>query len=123
MIDASFEDKLPYADGMNYRDEGRCLPDTRIEFLKTIKNCIDNEDGNHEETRIFLLVGPAGSGKSAIAHSIAFHYDQKGLLFSSFFFSRDKMENSKAHRLLRNIAKDMASKNSNKTCHPSLRSG
>ena len=88
------------------------MPDTRVEFLETIEACIDNEDGEYEETRVFLLIGPAGSGKSTLAHSIAFHYDQKGLLFSSFFFSVDKKENSRAHRLFRNVAKDIAGKNS-----------
>ncbi|TFK16804.1 hypothetical protein FA15DRAFT_606364, partial [Coprinopsis marcescibilis] len=38
--------------------------------------------------RVMLVGGPAGSGKSALAHTICKDMDEKGILVSSFFFSQ-----------------------------------
>lgn len=105
------QDKIPYTGGMRYDTGKRCLKDTRLLILERIKHCIDNSDGAYDDKRVFLLTGVAGSGKSTIAHSIASHYDDKGQLGSSFFFSEADKEGSQPHNLFRNIARDLADNN------------
>ncbi|KAH7921578.1 WD40 repeat-like protein [Leucogyrophana mollusca] len=65
-----------------------CLPGTRKEILGCIYNWIDH-DNSHP---ICWLSGMAGSGKSAIAQSVAEHYARQKRLAASFFFSRRESE-------------------------------
>lgn len=60
----------------------KCLPDTRVEVKQKLEQWIDEAHG----PLIYWLRGPAGSGKSAIAQSIAEEYDDLGKLGASFFF-------------------------------------
>ncbi|KIJ52177.1 hypothetical protein M422DRAFT_80965, partial [Sphaerobolus stellatus SS14] len=76
---------MPYASGARYNSEKVCLPGTRTAILQQIFDWV--YDIKHQQ-RIFLLTGPAGSGKSAIAHSVAKTFDQQGRLGSSFCFHR-----------------------------------
>ncbi|KIJ52128.1 hypothetical protein M422DRAFT_118541, partial [Sphaerobolus stellatus SS14] len=62
-----------------------CLPRTRIGILQGIYDWVN--DREHQQ-RIFLLTGPAGAGKSSIAHTVANTFNQLGQLGSSFFFRR-----------------------------------
>ncbi|KIJ52057.1 hypothetical protein M422DRAFT_83263, partial [Sphaerobolus stellatus SS14] len=62
-----------------------CLPATRIEILQGIYDWVNNRE--HQQ-KIFLLSGPAGSGKSSIANTVANTFNQLGQLGSSFFFRR-----------------------------------
>jgi len=57
-----------------------------------------------EQTRMFLLIGQAGVGKSAIAHTIANEYAELGRLGSAFCFSKDRG----SANLFRTIARDLA---------------
>ncbi|KAF8319517.1 uncharacterized protein EI90DRAFT_3081939 [Cantharellus anzutake] len=49
--------------------------------------CRSTEDS---ETRLMLLIAVAGSGKTAIAHSISERCAREGILLSSFFFKAGK---------------------------------
>ncbi|KAF8172446.1 hypothetical protein BJ912DRAFT_1148162 [Pholiota molesta] len=76
-------------------DAPKCHPRTRESILKEIMEWI--KDPNTE--RLFLwLYGPAGSGKSAIAQTIAELCQAAGILAASFFFSRTvPMRNEKTY--------------------------
>ncbi|KDQ13532.1 hypothetical protein BOTBODRAFT_370115 [Botryobasidium botryosum FD-172 SS1] len=100
-------DKLPYAEGATWDSDRVCLPNTREALLDDIWQWIkppDDSDG----TRIFCLTGVAGSGKSAIAHTVAQRCSEEGLLASSFFFSRDVAERNNPSKLLSTMARDLA---------------
>jgi hypothetical protein len=57
---------------------------------------------------ILWLYGPAGAGKSAIAHDIARRCDLEKLLLASFFFSRSDPTRSNAKSLIATIAYQIA---------------
>ena len=60
---------MPYAGGASLNKEKIFLEGTREELLKEIIGWINSAE---EDTRpIFWLPGPAGTGKSSIAHTIA----------------------------------------------------
>jgi replication-associated recombination protein RarA len=61
---------------------------------------------------ILWLYGPAGAGKSAIAHDIAQRCDLEKLLLASFFFSRSDPARSNAKFLIATIAYQIASTSS-----------
>ncbi|KAG5730112.1 hypothetical protein E4T56_gene1876, partial [Termitomyces sp. T112] len=67
-----------------------CIEGTRIRILKKLYEWA--EDSSPTSPQVFWLTGPAGSGKSTIACSVAKHFDDdnKGLniLQASFFCSR-----------------------------------
>ena len=57
---------------------------------------------------ILWMYGPAGAGKSAIAHDIAHRCDLEQLLLASFFFSRSDPTRSTAKSLVATIAYQIA---------------
>ena len=57
---------------------------------------------------ILWMYGPAGAGKSAIAHDIAHRCDLEKLLLASFFFSRSDPARSSAKFLIATIAYQIA---------------
>lgn len=65
----------------------RCHPETRQAVQGGIHSWITDGDDDTEPKKILLLTGPAGSGKTAIAGSIAESCDDEGILAGSFFFS------------------------------------
>ncbi|KIJ52844.1 hypothetical protein M422DRAFT_242776 [Sphaerobolus stellatus SS14] len=76
---------MSYAKAASYKSEEVCIPGTRVKVLDDIAHWAVKED---VDSRICLLLGPAGAGKSAIAHSIAHKFEDLGCLGSSFFFIR-----------------------------------
>jgi hypothetical protein len=70
------------------------MENTRTEVLGKIMNWAQDKDGHP----VCLLSGPAGSGKSTIAHTIALEYDRdelgKKLAFSYFFSRRNRDRNN-----------------------------
>jgi len=65
--------------------------------------------GPHDQNAFVLwLYGPAGAGKSAIAHDIARRCDLKKLLLAGFFFSRSDPTRSTAKSLIATIAYQIA---------------
>jgi hypothetical protein len=63
---------------------------------------------NKEESEIVWLADVAGSGKSAIAHTIAQRCHEKKLLASSFFFDREVSGRNGAQKLFSTSARDLA---------------
>lgn len=68
-------------------DPPRCHPNTRVAVLDRIMTWAEGH-GNGEEAQIIWMFGPVGTGKSAIAQTIAERCLAAGLLLAAFFFSR-----------------------------------
>ncbi|EGN97592.1 hypothetical protein SERLA73DRAFT_110872 [Serpula lacrymans var. lacrymans S7.3] len=77
-----------------------CLPGTRVEVLSLLSDWLDKDGGSP----ICWLNGLAGSGKSAIAQSIAEKYAGQGRLAASFFFSRREVRRSTAQTFFPTIS-------------------
>ncbi|KAI9772504.1 MAG: hypothetical protein M1840_000709 [Geoglossum simile] len=88
------------------RDSSFCLPNTRVDILRQIREWADG----HDERCIFWLSGMAGTGKSTIARTIARDYHGLGRLGASFFFSRGGGDVSRADKFLTTIASQLASR-------------
>ncbi|KAF6745492.1 hypothetical protein DFP72DRAFT_49531 [Ephemerocybe angulata] len=68
-------------------DAPKCHPDTRVAVQDEILSWITAGETDAEPKRILWLTGPAGTGKTAIAGSVAETCSKAGLLAASFFFS------------------------------------
>ncbi|KAJ3545784.1 hypothetical protein NMY22_g2297 [Coprinellus aureogranulatus] len=68
-------------------DSPKCHPKTRRAVQGEIMRWIENGEGIGDGKKILWLTGPAGSGKTAIAGSIAEECQKKGWLAGTFFFS------------------------------------
>ncbi|KDR73182.1 hypothetical protein GALMADRAFT_723711 [Galerina marginata CBS 339.88] len=66
-------------------DPPKCHPSTRKSILKRIMDWVRDDDKTHP---FLWLYGPAGSGKTSIAQSIAELCEEEGILAGDFFFSR-----------------------------------
>ena len=99
---------MPYAGGAGLNTEKLCLEGTREELLKEITNWINNiEEGT---PRIFWLHGPAGTGKSSIAHTIAHQFRELERLGSCFCFDRNRLAERRHEKVFSTIAKDLANR-------------
>ncbi|KZP14536.1 TPR-like protein [Athelia psychrophila] len=99
-------DKLAYAHGASWDPELVCLPGTRTNILSMIRAWSRSLDSQN----VFWLSGVAGSGKSAIAHTIAKMLHEDSLLASSFFFNREFDSRSTTQLLFSTIARDIAAR-------------
>ena len=97
---------MPYACGARFEREKGCLPGTRESFLEEILDVLNNAD--EDVPRVCLVTGVAGSGKSAVAHSIARLYDGQMRLGSSYCFSRTDAANRNPRNLFSTIARDLS---------------
>ncbi|KAF5339206.1 hypothetical protein D9611_011128 [Ephemerocybe angulata] len=68
-------------------DAPKCHPETRLAVQDETMSWITAGDTDAEPKRILWLTGPAGTGKTAIAGSVAETCSKAGLLVASFFFS------------------------------------
>ena len=105
-------DMLPYAKGSSWSPLLACLPGTRVGLLEDIWNWIRAVD-HTQSAEIFLLSDLAGTGKSAIAHSVAKRCHDAGLLASSFFFDRDVSDRNGPQILFSSIARDLSTLSQN----------
>ena len=99
-------DDIAYAEGAHYDPERQCLPGTREEVLREIMDWVNSTDG--QVSRMFVLSGVAGSGKSSIAHTIARLFDDVGRLGSSFCFDRSNQAKLHPGAFFSTIARDLA---------------
>jgi len=99
---------MPYAGGAGLNKRKRCLEGTREELLKEISDWIN--DVENDTPRIFWLHGPAGTGKSSIAHTIAHRFLQLERLGSCFCFDRSRMAERRHEKIFGTIAKDLANR-------------
>ncbi|KIJ52851.1 hypothetical protein M422DRAFT_242783 [Sphaerobolus stellatus SS14] len=70
-VDVNLND-MPYAEGARYKSGKGCIQGTRVKVLDAITQWAFKDD---LDSHICLLLGPAGAGKSAIAHSVARIFD------------------------------------------------
>ncbi|KAG6374160.1 hypothetical protein JVT61DRAFT_4810 [Boletus reticuloceps] len=96
---------MPYAPEARYAQEKGCLPGTRESFLAEICDILNNV--NEGAPQVCLLTGVAGSGKSAVAHSIARLYDGQKRLGSSYCFARSNASRN-PENLFGTIARDLS---------------
>ena len=97
-------DKLQIAKGSGRDPLKICLDGTRVEVLDTIHSWIHGGRQDSEAQLVLLIIGQAGVGKSAIAHTIAHQYAKIGRLGSAFCFSKER---DSAH-VFRTIARSLA---------------
>ncbi|KAF7973150.1 hypothetical protein HWV62_15925 [Athelia sp. TMB] len=96
--------QLPYAKGASWDETLTCLSGTRASVLSVIDTWAHLRDSRN----IFWLNGVAGSGKSAIAHTVARSLCEAGFLTAAFFFSRDIASRNNPNSLFSTIARDIA---------------
>jgi hypothetical protein len=97
---------MPYATGAGLNTMKQCLPGTRMSILAQISEWI-NDNGDAAQ-RVLWLSGPAGTGKSAIAHTIANWFNDLGRLGSCFCFDRDLKVDKRHEKIFSTIARDLA---------------
>ena len=99
---------MPYAGGASL-DKGKlCLEGTREELLKEISDWVNHIE--KDTPRIFWLHGPAGMGKSSIAHTIAHQFQRLERLGSCFCFDRSRMGERRHEKVFSTIAQDLANR-------------
>lgn len=97
-------DKLAYAKGASWDPTITCLPGTRV----TVLSMIDSWFRVMDRENILWLNGVAGSGKSAIAHTVASTLHRDNRLASSFFFNLSDPSLNTAQSFVTTIARDIA---------------
>ncbi|KDR68083.1 hypothetical protein GALMADRAFT_146574 [Galerina marginata CBS 339.88] len=90
------------------RDPPKCHPNTRVAILEKLKDWIFSLDPESRNALIMWLHGPAGSGKSAIAQTIAEWAFEEGVLLASYFFSRFDTTRNHSRSLIATIAYQIA---------------
>jgi WD40 repeat protein len=95
---------MPYA-AAGLDTTKQCLPGTRADIISQITNWINDKDAAQ---RVLWLSGPAGTGKSAIAHTIANWFKDLGELGSCFCFDRDLKDDKRHEKVFSTIARDLA---------------
>ena len=82
-----------------------CLEGTRVDLLDKISTWCRDPTG----PCIYWLNGIAGTGKSAIAKSVAYRCQQEGRLGGSFFFLRNDVDRGHANRFFSTLAAQLCS--------------
>ncbi|KIK54956.1 hypothetical protein GYMLUDRAFT_104854, partial [Collybiopsis luxurians FD-317 M1] len=83
-----------------------CLEGTRVEIIDKISQWVYDTETN--VPKIFFLHGPAGTGKSAIAHTIGKQYKDRGCLGAFFRFDRTFSMKRTPSKALQSIAYNVA---------------
>ena len=102
---------MRYSQNARFNPEKVCLPNTQTAILDKIFEWVASDTlaaGDGERKSIFLLHGVAGTGKSAIANTIASRLFAMKRLGGSFCFSRDDLVNRNAENMFSTIARGMA---------------
>src|ERR1700677_955894 len=82
-----------------------CHPDTHTRILRNLEEWTRLRSAMGS---VCWLRGPAGTGKSTIAHTIAEKCEQEGKLAASFFFSRGKGDREDINKLVPTLAYQIA---------------
>ncbi|GJJ12624.1 hypothetical protein Clacol_006867 [Clathrus columnatus] len=93
--------EMPCAADVGFSSEKSCLPGTRKQFIAEILDWI-----NSGPERLLLLIGQAGTGKSAVAHTISQIFQKQNRLGSFFCFSRSYKE--RRNRLFSTMSRHIA---------------
>ncbi|KAG2097995.1 uncharacterized protein F5147DRAFT_816272 [Suillus discolor] len=102
---------MAYAETAGLDIMKQCLPGTRTDILSDIMGWTNNS--RDDIPRVIWLSGPAGTGKSAIAHTIASPFIGAGGLGSCYCFDRNTDDRHK--KVFSTIARDLADR------HPEMR--
>ncbi|KAI0337513.1 WD40 repeat-like protein [Trametopsis cervina] len=108
LTEKGYLDDMPYAKGAGCVLDKRCLEGTRRRLLEDISDRLHGTVGDEESKRILLLTGVAGSGKSAIAHEIAYNFRTLRRLAGSFCFSASQQVEWSVDRFLSTISRGFA---------------
>ncbi|KZV62972.1 WD40 repeat-like protein [Peniophora sp. CONT] len=95
-------DDMSYVRGVRFDPDKVCLSGTREEVLEAITYWVHSD-----ASRVLWLTGGAGTGKSAIAHTIAARFSFLQRLGSSFFFARGQAGHE-PQGLFSTFARDLA---------------
>src|ERR1700722_2583700 len=96
---------MPYARGARFDREKECLAGTREDILDELTDFINSTE---DIPRICVLSGAAGTGKSAIAHTLARRFYQLRCLGSSFCFDRTYQTERRPDNVFGTVAHDLA---------------
>lgn len=88
-------------------DDTGCYPGTRKDILNDLSHWVDSL---RDRRPFYFLSAPMGSGKTAIAKTLANQYSSKSSLLSTFFFSRTIEKRNTANHLIPTIAYQVATK-------------
>ncbi|KIL58996.1 hypothetical protein M378DRAFT_283149 [Amanita muscaria Koide BX008] len=89
-----------FNDYQNKKKIGPCFEGTRVALLREMADWAIGPD----ESRMYVLSGLAGIGKSTVAYTIASRAADLNLLGASFFFSRGEADRNNAKRFFTTIA-------------------
>jgi hypothetical protein len=97
---------MTYAEGAGLDTRKQCLEGTRTDILSQITEWVNSTGDN--VPRVLWLSGPAGKGKSAIAHTIAKWFEDVGGLGSCYCFDRQREADRRHEKIFSTIAHDLA---------------
>ncbi|EIW79954.1 hypothetical protein CONPUDRAFT_38307, partial [Coniophora puteana RWD-64-598 SS2] len=86
------------------RSFSRCLPETRVELLDNLCTSMQGTD-----RKVIWLFGEAGSGKSAVAYTVADRLRTSKRLAATFFFSRNHTDLNNTNLLYLTLAYQIGS--------------
>ncbi|KIL56410.1 hypothetical protein M378DRAFT_17102 [Amanita muscaria Koide BX008] len=89
-----------FDDYQTQKKSGPCFEGTRVALLREMAEWVTGLD----ESRMYVLSGLAGIGKSTVAYTVASRAANLNLLGASFFFSRDKSDRKNAKKFFTTIA-------------------
>lgn len=104
---------MTYAVGAGLDTGKQCLPGTRKEIISQITEWIYKSGDS--AGRVLWLSGTAGTGKTAIAHTIASSFIGVGGLGSCYCFDRNQSTDRRYQKVFSTIARDLADR------HPQMR--
>ncbi|KAK2728901.1 g-protein beta wd-40 repeats containing [Colletotrichum kahawae] len=102
-IDLPIVEEARY-DSADVQDSPKCESGTRLRIRETIHHWADDESGEP----LFWLVGPAGTGKSTIARTIADTFAAEKRLIAGYFFKRGEQGRNDTTRLFPTLAMQLA---------------
>ncbi|KIL62606.1 hypothetical protein M378DRAFT_25473 [Amanita muscaria Koide BX008] len=89
-----------FNDYQTKKKSGPCFEGTRVALLREMADWVTGSD----ESRMYVLSGLAGIGKSTVAYTIASRAADLNLLGASYFFSRDEADRNNAKKFFTTIA-------------------
>ncbi|KZS96687.1 WD40 repeat-like protein [Sistotremastrum niveocremeum HHB9708] len=102
---------IPYVEGASFDPGKRCLEGTRQNELSRLILWANAPVDLSVGASTIWIKGVAGSGKSALAHTLSHIFREQNRLGSAFFFDAYRPEERGPTALFRNITRDLAARN------------
>ncbi|KAF9024801.1 hypothetical protein BDP27DRAFT_1438081 [Rhodocollybia butyracea] len=102
-IKQKLREELKFVEDAGIDDDKICLPDTRRAIIKEITDWVQPKDDS-KASRTYILYGEAGTGKSAIAHTVGKELQELQFLVGFFAFNRSMLESRTPSNALHTIA-------------------